>query len=153
MFDFLKKYKIRILKRVDIEKMRQAPSPPNDEQSRKAAENLLLDLGFQKIEPKGKSLKQVIEEWQEQVRSDKPQIPVVPVPIYDYELLKRIRKAWAVGEWTFCDSIEQSYKEEKAINHIHHQNAAILNKHYGISEEEIFQLTGCVIDPEIKNNI
>lgn len=79
----------------------------------------------------------------------KPKTPLVLVPLSDYEIMKIIRLGWALGEGTTQLPIEESGYTENEENETHYNNAKILHKFYGIPKDEIFQLTGCVLNDDI----
>jgi hypothetical protein len=91
---------------------------------------------------------------------DQLKVPMIPVPIHDYHLLRIIRINMAKGKQTVIDSpdilltdLDEDEcqcedclnKDETLVNHLHHINAKVLYDCYGLSKDEIFQLTGCII--------
>jgi hypothetical protein len=67
----------------------------------------------------------------------------IPVPVYDYEYIRQLRIAETLGRPIYIPSVYErpGINPDMAITH----NAEILHKYYGMSEEEIFELTGVVI--------
>ncbi len=75
-----------------------------------------------------------------------PVEPTRTVPLCDYQIIKIIRQGWALGEGTIQIPIEESGYSDKDVNKAHYNNAQTLHKYYGMSKDEIFQLTGCLIE-------
>ena len=88
-------------------------------------------------------------KFMKHIKPPKPKIPLVLVPLHDYEIIKIIRLGWALGEGTTQLPIEESGYTEDQENETHYNNAKMLYKFYGIPKDRIFQLTGCVLNDDI----
>lgn len=76
--------------------------------------------------------------------------PMKLVPGPDYDLIKKIRLSLAAGDGYNVASIEECERvfKQKQGDETYYINAKYLNLYYGMSKEELFQLTGCDLEIE-----
>lgn len=84
-------------------------------------------------------------------------VKICAVPYYDYELIKHIRTNMAMGITTvhappedtalvaLPDGLYNEGQVDNKADELHCINGEVLHKYYGLSCEEVFELTGYVI--------
>jgi len=67
------------------------------------------------------------------------------IPEFDYKMMKQIRINMASGIHTHHMPIDFSGYDDSKTDEVQYKNAEILNEFYGLSKDEIFELTGCYL--------
>ncbi len=153
MFNWLKKLQLEPpkLEREDVEKKRKPlVIAGNDEYIPKGS----FKKFFESLAEPSKVGYQTLSDFGFITKVPKPEVPMLLVPAYDYELLITIRMSNAKCDRVILPSPdEREFIDGTLSDKTHYYNAAILYKYYGFTKEEIFQLTGCVIDKNQKLDI
>ncbi len=139
------------LTRDDVEQSRKAPVQKIDLEFPKGiydatAENMLRDQ-LDKA-----NLQWTLNQFRYHIKPPKPKMKTIPVPYCDYELMKSIRIAMSQGhEYLLLppeqnlEMYEETFKGNVNVDRIQFDNARALHDCYGLSKQEVLELTGCYL--------